>query len=235
LLDVAVTMRRLFSIGCLFVAAWVPAALAEKPPEKKTEAPAGKPLDEPGRIIRRNDTVRITLTFPDRKIGSLAKVEESGEVTTPEGSTVKAANLSLATFRVSLVAAYRQVPGYEDVQVEALIASSPYSVVKMPPPPEENQKPVAEVKTAPPAKPRVPLVYPRKFQNPMTVWQAIQQEGGVPSGIDARKIRVLKGNLARKTLDCSGKDGQPDGATPVESGDYIFLVTDEVAVSKIFD
>ncbi len=204
-------------------------------------SPIEKRLDEPERVIHCGDLIKITIKFPGRALGSLEAVQKDGDVATPEGSFIKANGLSLASFRADLIALYASVPSYEEVLIEASIASSPYSVVQFNPsrsslPRDKNattsaNKSSVSEKSAPAA----PTIYSRNFKTPLTVWRAIQIEGGIPTGVDPRQIRVLKRSLARKTLDCGGKNGMPDGDTPIESGDYLFLVPDDVPVSKIFD
>ena len=171
--------------------------------------------------------VKIVLRRPGSTLGSLEGVGKDGNVATPDGARVTADGLTLGAFRESLREMYRRVPGNEELTVEAWIWSSPYRVVRYKP--EENS-PVATGTNRPPA-----TVFPRIFRAPFTVWEAIQLDGGVPPGVDSSKIRILKRDLARRTLDCSGKSGEPGGQIPVESGDYLFLVPEGTPLSGIFD
>jgi hypothetical protein len=182
-------------------------------------------LNQTNRIIRIGDVIKITLQLPGRTLGSLEPVQkEGGDVATPEGSFLKALGLSLADFRTELNEHYKSIPGYEEAKASALIYSSPYRIIKH----FANDKGSHSSTNA-------PGIYRRCFKQDLTVWQAIQQEGGVPENVDRHKINILKRDLSRKTLDCSGKNGNPDGSLLIESGDYIFLVPEGTSVSKIFD
>lgn len=205
----------------------------------KTAAKAEQHLDEPGRMIHTGDLMKITIRLPDHTLGSLEPVADDGDVPTPEGSFVKAAGMTLGSFRKNLTSFYATIPGYEKVQFEAYIFSSPYAII-LPSAPMASSPgfqgmdyPANAPVAAPKEKP--PIIYRRIFEAPLTVWQAIKLEGGIPPKVDPRHIRILKGNLERKTLDCSGPNGAPDGNTAVETNDSIFVVSDDVPVSKIFE
>jgi len=192
-------------------------------------------LIEPDRVIHKNDVVKITLRMPGRSVGSLEAVQKDGDVATPDGSFVKADGLSLLAFRTNLAAVYAGIIGYENVRIEAYIYSSPYRVMgyhfpQTAPVPADHALAQSVATNLPP-----PTIYPRIFKSPLTIWQAIQLEGGIPKGVNSTRVRILKRDLQRKTLDCSGKDGMPDGNRPVESGDNIFLVPDGVPILDIFD
>jgi hypothetical protein len=195
-----------------------------EPDRQQASAPG---LTEPGRIIRRDDMVKIVLRRPGSTLGSLEGVGKDGNVATPDGARMIADGLTLGAFRESLREMYLRVLGNEELVVEAWIWSSPYRVVRYK---SEEKSPVAMGTNRPPA-----TVFPRIFRAPLTVWEAIQLDGGVPPGVDSSKIRILKRDLGRRTLDCSGKSGEPGGQTPVESGDYLFLVPEGTPLSGIFD
>lgn len=191
----------------------------------ETDAEKKPHLDEPDRIIHTDDLMRLTIRFPDHAMGVLEKVQKNGEVATPDGSMIKAAGLKLKEFRSDFLKLYADLPTYEGVKVEAYISSSPYAVIKLPEPTQEDVS----------KKARVPRVFRKIFQKPTTLWDAIQEQGGIPPEVDPSKIRILKRGLVRKTFDCHLQGGLPDGKTLVESGDYIFLVPADVPVSQIFD
>src|SRR6185295_14701542 len=109
-------------------------------------------------------------------------------------------------------------PGYEQVQVSAHIESSPYKVVRYNPRREtaeaaestkrkkswekdfwadfnERTKPQSKPVAATPANPDAATLFPRNFNSPMTLWEAIRKEGGVPEGVDPKKIHVLRRDL----------------------------------------
>jgi hypothetical protein len=196
-------------------------------PAGKPDAAQGAALTEPDRVIHRGDLVKVVLRRPDATVGSLEEVGKDGMVATPDGARVPADGMTLGAFRRSLDEMYRRVPGNEGLGIEAFVASSPYKVIRY------REGGGGEPSAG--AKPRPATVYPRAFKAPLTVWEAIRLEGGLPPGVDATKVRVLKRDLIRRTLDCSGKDGAPDGGTPVESGDCLFLVPDGTPLAGIFD
>ncbi|MBV9464426.1 MAG: hypothetical protein JO317_09375, partial [Verrucomicrobiae bacterium] len=68
-------------------------------------------------------------------------------------------------------------------------------------------------------KSRPALLLKRTFKAPISVWQAIRQEGGIPADVNPAKIHLLRDGTEQMNLDCSGKDGAPDGDKPVMSGD----------------
>lgn len=181
-------------------------------------------LSEPDRVIHKGDMLRIRVSQPARDgqfartHGSLPVVEKNGDVATPEGSFVKAAGLTLLGLRTNLVAMYAGVRGYEGAKVEVEISSCPYKVIRYDP-----KKVAAAGTNAPPA-----TILPRNFRAPLTVWQAIQEEGGLPVGVEAKRVCVMRdddlGKAERTILDCSGKDGAPDGGRMMESGDFLFLI-----------
>jgi hypothetical protein len=183
-------------------------------------------LDEPERVIHSGDLMRLTLRLPGKSFGALNKVEKNGEVATPDGSFIKADKLDLETFRSNFVNLYKGIHGYEEVQIEAYISSSPFTVIKYP----NRKAPDLTSTNLPP-----PTVYPRNFKVPTTIWTVIQDEGGVPPGVSASKIQLLKRDLSRKTFDCHESNGNPDGKTLIESGDYLFLVPEKAPVSQIFE
>ena len=186
-------------------------------------------------MIHSGDLMKITLKVPGRTLGSLEKVEKAGDVATPDGSFVKANGLTLAAFRTSLANLYADIPGYEEVRIEVCITSSPYSVIKYDPD-RKTSVSISSTNTSGSVNAKIaPTIYPRNFETPITIWQAIQLEGGIPHEVDPHRIQVLKSNVDRKTFDCSGKEGLPDGTTAIESGDYLFLVPPETPISKIFD
>ena len=190
-------------------------------------------LSERDRVIHTGDLVRITLRQPLRAIGSLEAVEKSGDVATPDGSFVKADGLTLLGLQTNLVAMYRGIIGYEEVQVETSIYCSPYKIVKydaFKAAAATNRVNQSEGPKGPPA-----TLYPRIFKEPMTLWQAIELEGGFPKDVNPKKINILRRNLERTTYDCSGKDGAPDGKKIIESGDYLFLVPEDTPLSGIFE
>lgn len=195
-----------------------------EPDRQQASAPG---LVESGRIIHRDDMVKIVLRRPGSTLGSLEGIGKDGNVATPDGARVSADGLTLGAFRESLREMYHRVPGNEELAIEAWIWSSPYRVVRYPP---EGASPLGTGTNRPPA-----TVFSRIFRAPLTVWEAIQLDGGVPPGVDSSKIRVLKRDLARRTLDCSGKHGEPGGGTPMESGDSLFLVPEGTPLSGIFD
>ncbi len=196
-------------------------------------------LTEPTRTIHQGDMVRITLRFPDRTLGSLEAVQKNGDVATPEGSFVKADGISLLGFRTNLAAMYATITGYEGVNIDASIASSPYRVIKYSPNHPLPARYSSSTSTNAPASVSTNLppatVLPRIFTAPLTLWEAIGLEGGVPQGVNPAKIHVLKKNLGRKAFDCSGPGGRPDGGAPVENGDSIFLVPEGTPLSSIFE
>jgi hypothetical protein len=191
-----------------------------------------KKLDEPERVIHSGDLLRLTLRIPAQEgqsgqsWGALNKVEKNGEVATPDGSFIKADGLALGTFRTNFANLYKPIPSYRDAQVDAYISSSPFGVVKYP----KDKMPNLTSTNIPP-----PTIYPRNFRAPYTVWNAIQDEGGIPKEVDASKICILKRNLERKILDCHQTDGKPDGGIFIESGDYLFLVPAQAPVTHLFD
>jgi hypothetical protein len=193
-------------------------------------------LEEPGRIIRPGDLMRTTLKLPGRKFGSLEKVERNGEVATPDGSFIKADGLTLAEFRKNLLNLYEKTYEPGTVEVEAFIYSSPYHIITVP----KITKPTAkgdETEEEVPQKQKkpVPAVLPRSFKTPLTLWQAIKIEGGIPKGVDPKRIKVLRRDLKREVFDGSTGADSELGRNFLNSGDYIFLVPPDVPVSQVFD
>ncbi len=191
-------------------------------------------LSEPDRVIHVGDMIKITLRQPDRAIGSLEAVQKIGDVATPDGSYVKADGLTLLGLRTNLANMYRGIIGYEEVKIEASIHSSPYKIVKYDPKKAAAATHVVTQSEMPASGPPATL-YPRIFKEPITLWQAIELEGGLPKDVNPRHINILKRDLKRSTFDCSGKDGAPDGKQILESGDYIFLVPESTPLSGIFE
>lgn len=218
-------LSAMVALACAACAAGPKVPLDVNEPDRQRATAPG--LNEPDRLIRRDDMVKITLRRPGSTLGSLEGVRKNGEVATPDGASVRADGLTLAGFLKELRDMYGRVPGNENLKVEAFIWSSPYRVVRYNP---DSTPPPAAGTNRPPA-----TVYPRIFKAPLTIWEAIQLDGGIPRGVDPSRVRVLKRDLARKTLDCSGPEGRPDGRTPVESGDYLFLVPEGTPLSTIFD
>jgi hypothetical protein len=169
--------------------------------------------------------LKITFMFPGKTLHSLEPVQKHGDVAAPDGNFVKAAGCSLLSFRTNLAAVYQGIAGYEELRQEAFIYSSPYRVIRY-----ASKVLDLNFTNVPP-----PTIFPRIFRTPLTVWKSIELEGGVPDGVDASQIRVLKHNLERRVLDCSHANGSPDGSQHVESGDYIFLVPEKTPVNDIFE
>lgn len=217
-------------------------------------------LSEPDRVIHAGDMLRMDVTVPGRKNGSLEQVQKSGDVATPDGSFIKADGVTLAQFRIDLLKIYQNIPGYEKVEAAAYIDSSPYKVVRYNPnrhaanaaEPEKKKKswdrdfwadfndrskPEPKPEAAAPAtvEPPAATLYPRNFSSPITLWEAIEKEGGMPKGVERNQVHVLRRDLDRLTFDCSGPYGRPDGARPVESGDVIFLVPEGTPLHGIFE
>jgi hypothetical protein len=217
-------------------------------------------MNDPNTTLQPGDTIRMEVIVPGRKNAVLETVQKNGDVATPDGSFIRAGGVSLAQFRLDLLNLYGAIPGYEQVQVDAYIDSSPYKVVRYnpnrgaPAAADEKKKPRSwdkdfwadfSEKTKPAPKPatnpkpapdaNAATLYPRNFSAPMTLWEVVLKEGGLPEGVDPKKINVLRRNLERLTLDCSGADGSPDGRRRVESGDVIFLVPPDAPLHGIFE
>jgi hypothetical protein len=184
---------------------------------------------EPDRVMRVGDLVQIKLKLPDRSFTTREPIQKTGEVPTPEGSFLPASGFSIGLFTTNLIQHYSKLRGYESAEVAVVIYSSPYKVVRYV---ESTSKP-SNVTSTNSVKP--PTLLPRSFKKPITLWEAIQEEGGFPQNINSRKVKVLKQDLSRKTYDCSGPKGEPDGKIQVESGDYIFLVPEDAPISQIFE
>jgi hypothetical protein len=186
-------------------------------------------MAEPDRVIRVGDLVQITMKLPDRSFTTREPVQKGGEVATPEGSFLPAKGINIGNFTTNLLQHYSKLRGYEEAQVRVVISSSPYKVVRY----IESSSKQTSVTSTNSVKP--PTVLPRIFKKSMTLWEAVQEEGGLPKDVNPKRIMVLKQDLNRKSHDCSGPKGEPDGKTPVESGDYIFLVPEDAPVSQIFE
>jgi len=234
----------------------------EKDPDT-TSTPVAVPvirLSEPTRTIYAGDMLRMDVSVPGRKYGALEQVQKSGDVATPDGSFIRADGVSLGQFRTDLLKIYQNIPGYEKVEATAFIDSSPYKVVRYNPnrhsagatEPEKKKKswdkdfwadfnnrskpePKPEAAAPANAEPPAATLYPRNFSSPITLWEAIEKEGGMPVGVERNQIHVLRRDLERLTFDCSGPFGRPDGARPVESGDVIFLVPEGTPLHGIFE
>lgn len=235
------------SLGGLLLIGWLGGLKAGAQPVSAPAARSGSStvefplMNESNRVIRCGDVLRTTLRLPGRTLGSLEVVQKDGNVVTAEGSFVEAADLTLAAFRKNLAAMYGEVSTYTNAQVEAYIYSSPYRVVRYAPdPPRQPRKDVAHdasgntnlVSKADLAR---PVIFSRVFKTPITVWLAIQFEGGIPPKVNPARIRILKFDLRRKTLNCGGAEGTPDGNEPVESGDCIFLIPGDDPAAQIFE
>ena len=217
-------------------------------------------MNDPNTTIHVGDTLRMDVAVPSRKFGALETVQRDGQVATPDGSFIRADGVSLAQFRTDLLNLYGNIPGYEKVLVSATIDSSPYKVVRYNPnrgataPGEEpkrkrswdkdfwadfneNTKPAQKPAATQPAKPNAnaATLYPRNFNSPTRLWEAILKEGGIPDGVDPKHVHVLRRDLDRITFDCSEPGGLPDGGKLVESGDVIFLVPPGTPLQGIFE
>lgn len=186
-------------------------------------------MSEPDRVMRVGDLVQITMKLPDRSFTSREPIQKGGEVATPDGSFLSAKGITIGSFTTNLLQHYSKLRGYEEAKVIVVIYSSPYKVVRY----VESASKQPSVTSTNSVRP--PTVLPRIFKNSMTLWEAIQEEGGLPRDVYPKRIKVLKQDLTRKSYDCSGPKGEPDGQTPVESGDYIFLVPEDAPVSQIFE
>lgn len=246
-------------LACLLLASCASPAPDSKQPTPPAREPAAG-MNNPNTTIQVGDTLRMEVSVPGRKNAVLETVQKNGDVATPDGSFIRAGGVSLGQFRLDLLHLYGNIPGYEQVQVSAYVDSSPYKVVRYnlnrsAPAAEdakkkprswdkdfwadfnEKTKPAPKPAVAPETKPNpnAATLYPRNFSAPMTIWEAIQKEGGLPDGVEPSKIHVLRRNLNRLTFDCSGPDGSPDGRRLVESGDVIFLVPPDAPLHGIFE
>ena len=218
-------------------------------------------MTDPNTTIHIGDTLRMSVAVPGRKNGALETVQKNGDVATPDGSFIRADGVTLGQFRTDLLNLYGNISGYEQVQVEACIDSSPYKVVRYNPnravetSGEETKKkkswdkedfwgdfsqktkPQPKAQATEPGKSATPAatLYPRNFNAPLTLWEAIRKEGGMPEGVDPKQVHILRRDLERLSFDCSGPGGTPDGAKLIESGDVIFLVPPGAPLHGIFE
>ncbi len=192
------------------------------------DRPLSTGFTEPERVIHKGDMVKITLRMPNRAIGSLEPVQKNGEVATPDGSFVKAEGITLHALTTNLAAMYAPIPTYQNLKIETLIWSSPYKVIRY-----QTDPPLAISQTSTNNPP--PTLFPRVFRSTLTLWEAIQLEGGIPRGVRPDQVHVLKRDLTRKSYNCSGAGGIPDGTNIVETGDCLFLVPEGTPLSGIFD
>jgi len=236
-----------------------PAKQTASEPSDRREPGGG--MNDPNTTLHVGDTLRMEVAVPGRKQGALETVQKSGDVATPDGSFVRADGISLGQFRTDLLNLYGNIPGYEEVQVSAHIESSPYRVVRYHPnrgAPAADEEPKRKKswdqdfwadfgeRTKPAPKPvdapraagtnaPAATLYPRNFSAPMTLWEAILKEGGVPAQVNPKQIHLLRRNLDRLSFDCSGPGGQPDGSRLIQSGDVIFLVPAGTPLHGIFE